>query len=331
MPRRGRVASLSVAEYLEMWLEDYASTRLGPDTYRDYCRVVRKHLIPSLGDMPLQELSPLHVVRYINRALKQGRLDGKGGLSKRSVQYHYTILREALEYAVRWDLLDRNPADRVDPPVPERREPNVLTPEAVPAFLEAIKRTGHYYVPIALAVMTGMRRNEVLGLRWEDVDLENGVVRVTKVLKRIDGAFDFRKPKSKKSRRAIVLPEVLVEILRRHRAEQEERKRIMGPAYRDHGLVCCRPDGTPIVPSTFSTYFRSWIKRHAVFPRITLHGLRHSHATLLMGVGVHPKIVSERLGHSTINITLDLYTHCLPLLQKEAADRFDQIVNLGRD
>lgn len=321
---------MTVGEYLEMWLENYAATKVGPDTYRDYSRVVRKHLIPALGEVPLEELGPLHIVRYINRALREGRLDGKGGLSKRSVQYHYAILHEALERAVRWDMLGRNPADRVDPPVPEKREPNVLMPEAVPGFLEAIRCAGHYYVPIALAVMTGMRRGEILGLHWDEVDLEKGVLRVRKVLKRVDGKFDFRKPKTKKSRRTIILPEILVEILRRHRVEQEERKRALGPAYKDYGLVCCRPDGRPIVPDTFTSYFSRWIERHPDFPRVTLHGLRHSHATLLMDAGIHPKIVSERLGHSTISITLDLYTHSLPLLQKEAAERLDSIANLGR-
>lgn len=323
---RAALPDITLSEYLLLWLE-HTATRVSPDTFYTYEVAVRKHILPVLGAVPLRELKPLHVQFYLAHALKRGRLDGKGGLGKRTAQYHYRVLYEALECAVKLEILFRNPAAAVDPPVPRRKEPRVVPPERVAEFLAAIEDAGIYRVPIFLAFVTGMRRGEILGLRWEDVDLNGGLAVVRQVLKRRAGEFVFDEPKTEKSRRTVSLPEVAVEVLREHKRRQDGRKR--AGAYRDYGLVCCRPDGSPIVPSTLTTYFRGWVRRHPEFAGMTFHGLRHTHATLLMAAGVHPKIVSERLGHSSINITLQLYTHSLPTLQKEAAARIDQIIAGG--
>lgn len=319
---------VSLGEYLSLWLEA-AAAQVSPDTFYTYEVAVRKHLIPLLGGLRLRDLKPLHVQLYIAHALKRGRLDGRGGLGKRTVQYHYRVLYEALQHAVDMEILSRNPVAAVEPPVPGRKEQRVLAPEQVAACLEAIRDTGIYRAPIFLAFTTGMRRGEILGLRWEDVDLARGLLMVRQVLKRRKGQFFFEKPKTEKSRRTVVLPGAAVEFLKEHKRAQEERKRAMGGAYREYGLVCCRRDGTPIVPSSLTTYFRGWVRRHPEFAGMTFHSLRHTHATLLMAAGVHPKIVSERLGHSSIEITLQLYTHSLPTLQKEAAARMDQIISCG--
>jgi integrase len=317
-----------VGEYLSVWLE-HAATQVSPDTLYTYEVAVRKHLVPALGSIPLRELKPIHVHLYLMHALKQGRLDGKGGLSRRTVQYHYRILHEAMQFAVDMELLHRNPVAAVDPPVPRRKEQRVLAPEQIRAFLAAIEDAGIYRVPIFLACTTGMRRGEILGLKWENVDLRQGCLVVRQVLKRRAGRFVFEEPKTEKSARMVTLPAAAVDVLKRHKEAQEERRRALRGVYRDYGLVCCRSDGTPIVPSSLTTYFRGWVRRHPEFAGLTFHGLRHTHATMLMAAGVHPKVVSERLGHSSIEITLQLYTHSLPTLQKEAAARIDQIISGG--
>lgn len=228
-------------------------------------------------------------------------------------------------------MLPKNPAAAVDPPVPDKKERSVLPPELVGPFLEAIKGTGIYYVPIYMAFATGMRREEILGLRWEDVNLEQGLAAVRQVLKRQNGKFFFGEPKTDKSRRVVVLPAAAIEVLEKHRKAQEERKRAMAGAYKDYGLVCCRPNGMPIVPATLTSYFRDWTKRHPEFAGVTFHGLRHTHATLLMAAGVHPKVVSERLGHSSIEITLSTCTptRCRPY-KKKRPQGIDELISCGR-
>jgi integrase len=184
------------------------------------------------------------------------------------------------------------------------------------------------HIPVVVAVTTGMRRGEILGLRWQDVDLKAGTATIVQSLEQTREGLRFKSPKTDTSRRAITLPSITAEILRRHKTEQAKQKLALGPAYHDNSLVCARPDGQPVPPDTLSTNFATLIRRKK-FPHVRFHDLRHSHATQLLKHGVHPKVVSERLGHSKIGITLDTYSHVMPGMQEEAAQKMDAALRIA--
>jgi integrase len=314
-------AKLTVAQYLDQWLRDYAEPRVAAKTFERYEEIIERHLVPALGHHRLDKLQPLHIQAYYSSALRGGRLDGKGGLSAQTVLHHHRLLRQALHQAVRWQLLMRNPADAVEPPRPRRREMQALDDDQVARLLEAAKMTNNY-IPVLIAVTTGLRRGEVLALRWQDVDLDKGTLAVRQTLQQTKAGLAFKEPKSQKSRRVVALPPILVEELRKHRTAQGKQRLTLGPAYQDHDLVCPQDDGAPRSPNALSCAFRDLVSRVEV-PRVRLHDQRHTHATQLLKHGVHPKVVSERLGHANIGITLDVYSHVLPGMQEDAARRVD--------
>lgn len=315
--------NLTLAEYLEQWLRDYAAINTAPRTYERYVELVRHHLTPGLGSIPLVSLKPNHIQAYYSNALQTGRRDGKGGLSARTVHHIHRLLFEALKYAFRYNMIVRNPAEAVDPPRPEFKEMTSTDADGVNRLLQAVKDS--YYHPLLFtAIYTGLRRSEVLALRWQNVDLDMATMSVTDTLHHMkDGRLIIRQPKSKHSRRSIALSPALAILLRGHKAKQVEVKNALGLELQDSDLVFCHPDGSPLRPNSISHGFRK-IAARVGLPALRFHDLRHTHATLLLKQGVHPKIVSERLGHSSIAITLDTYSHVLPGLQEDAAKRFDQ-------
>lgn len=312
---------MTVKEYLERWLQDYARSSVAPKTFERYAEIVRLHLIPALGAIPLAKLQPLHIQGCYSDALRAGRRDGKGGLSAQTVLHHHRVLREALQQAVRWQLLARNPADAVEPPRPQPKEMCALDEQQAARLLDAAKGS-RLYAPVVLAVTTGMRRGEILALRWQDVDLQAGTLSVRQSLEQTRDGLTFKQPKTQKGRRVVALPPLAVEALRRHKAEQAKERLLLGPGYQDNGLVCAQPDGQPWRPDALTNAF-AYLVRKAGVPPVRFHDLRHSHATLLLRQGVHPKVVSERLGHATVGITLDTYSHVLPGMQEEAARKLD--------
>ena len=222
---------------------------------------------------------------------------------------------------MRWQILGRNVADAVTPPRVEHREMTVLNEDQTAQLLAAARST-RLDIVIQLAVMTGLRRGEILALRWQDVDLERGVAHVRRSLEQLRGGLNFKQPKTAKSRRTIALPPLAVEGLRRHRLAQKKERLAIGPAYQDQDLICARLHGTPMDPSEVTAGFARLIAGLDL-PKVRLHDLRHGHATHLLAQGIHPKVVSERLGHSTIGITLDTYSHVMPGMQEEAAQKLD--------
>ncbi|MDQ7849316.1 MAG: site-specific integrase [Armatimonadota bacterium] len=259
------------------------------------------------------------------------------GLAPTSVQTHYRLLHEALGHAVRWGLLTRNPAATADPPKRRRFEPHVWDEEQVRLFLAEAKRASRYYPLYLTAVMTGMRAGELAGLRWQDVDLTYGVASVRQTLYRLNGSTAagrapqtvFKTPKTAVSRRAVALPEAVVDALRTLRADQDENRRLLGPDYHDYGLVFCQPNGKPLhLHNVVRRDFRRTINRAGV-PRIRFHDLRHLHASYLARAGVPPKVAQERLGHATPGFTMQVYTHVLAG-QQEAAARAVEAHLLGR-
>lgn len=312
----------TVAQFLERWLRDVASHTVRPVTLQSYMDTVRPHVLRHpIGAVPLAQLTPMHLQRLYAEKLGEG-------LSRRTVQYIHSILHRALDQAVRWNILARNPADAVDVPRPTRREMTTLSPEQAQQLVQVLQDDplGPLYLT---ALYTGARRGELIALRWQDVDLERGTIQITRTAQRIRGkGVVWSEPKTAKSRRMIVLPDGAVELLWTHRKRQLEQRLRMGPLYEDHDLVFARPDGKPYNAEHVTQHFALIVKR-AGLPHIRLHDLRHTHATWLLQQGVHPKVVAERLGHSTTMVTMDVYSHVLPTMQVEAARTIDRMFDSG--
>lgn len=315
----------TVAEYLERWLKSYAWPNLAPRTAEGYEHICRRHLIPALGNMTLTGLKPEHLQQYQSGKLSGGRCDGKGGLSPRTVRHHHMVLHDALEHAVKMGLLNRNIADAVSPPSCQRPQWQTLSELDISTFLEAAKQTP-YHVLFYEALFTGMRRSELLALRWCDVDLLLCQAHVTRSLHHLlTGEIVIRTPKTAKGRRMVALSPSAALLLQGHRDKQEAQRAILGIPLTDNDLIFSDLDGKPLLPNTVT---HAWIKlvRRIGLKGIRLHDARHTHASLMLKQGVHPKIVQERLGHASIQMTLDTYSHVAPGLQEAAAAGFDKMV-----
>lgn len=325
-------SKLTFGDYLKEWLKNREHDNLSPTTLRRYSQIVELRLIPKLGMLPLEKLRPIHIQKFMRDVAEEGRLDGKTTpLSYDSLRYHYRVLHKALEDAVKMQLLPFNPADAVTIPKPPqelddepKEEIQVLTAEQVEIMLEAAKITPYYHL-LFVAVRTGLRRGELLGLRWQDIDLKAGKLSVKRALAYTPqkGKF-FKLPKNKKSRRTIDISREVIEVFKDLKKKQAEAKLFYGQYYKDHGLVFCQPDGTPMHPDTPSSWFPEFLQRIGL-PRLNFHCLRHTHASLLLQAGVDIKVISERLGHSSIRITYDLYAHLMPGMQKEAVNKLEKL------
>jgi len=315
---------ISLGELLRQWLRDYVSMNTTDRTQESYTSIIERHLIQGLGRIPLSELKPQHIQGYYAEKLNKGRADGKGGLSARSVVYHHRILSKALDYAVKMGMVVRNVANIVQPPRVARVTMQTLSPEEVTRFLEAAQDTD-YYVYFATLLYTGLRRGELLALRWRNLDLDSGALTVVETAYRLgNGEYRIKEPKTAQSRRTVTLPSSLVELFKIYRADQELLRIQLGVNLDVDEFVFIRPDGSPINPNAVTLAFKRIIKR-ASLKGIRIHDLRHTHATLMLKAGIHPKVVSERLGHANIGITLDIYSHVLPGMQEVAAEKFDRI------
>ncbi|MFZ5597848.1 MAG: tyrosine-type recombinase/integrase [Bacillota bacterium] len=316
----------TVAEYLTHWLETYGKHNLAESTYVSYRNIIVNHLIPHLGNIPLQKLLPAHLQNYYYSTLKEGRVDSKKilgkALSPTTVLYHHRVIREALHHAFQLGIINRNVADMVKPPRKEKKEIQVLLEEDIPKLLGVVKGT-YLYMPVYLALMTGMRMGEILALEWQDIDLNNGVITISKSLRPCKGAEPkFQQPKTPGSRRTVEITPSVIKTLKEHKITQAKKKLATGKSSFRYNLVCCRKDGAPIRPNTLPSQFRYWANKVGI--KIRFHDLRHTHATLLLKEGVSPKVVAERLGHSTTRLTLDTYSHVVPGMQRDAALKLEK-------
>lgn len=317
---------LTVGTYLRDWLE-LQRTRLQPSTVASYAGNVRRYLEPHLGDVPLHELDILQLERLWVQLLSFGGEDGRP-LSRRTVEYAAATLRSALSDAVRTDLVERNVAKlarlpTIDPDQDDSAggELQVWTAEEARRFLQETHEDGLHDI-WAVALGTGMRRGELLGLRWEDVDLDARILHVRRALQVVDGHARLKATKTLRSR-SIRIDVNVVEVLRRRRRQQQLQREAAGEhGWRDRwGLAFTEEDGTYLVPMNVTQAFR-WRVRRVDVPTIRLHDLRHTHATLLLEAGVPIKVVSERLGHASVSMTLDVYAHVLPAMEVDAVERF---------
>ncbi len=296
--------NIAVGEYLDAWLKGSVCGTVRRSTYDRDSFLVNNHIKPILGGMKLKKLNSAHVQSFY-----RDRLDA--GLSASTVHKIHDILRRGLAQAVKWHLLPRNVADVVKPPRPVPTEMVALSADDTRRLLEA---AGEYRLEALyiLAIHTGMRQGEMLALRWQDVDMENAVVSVRRTLTRNGGKVAFGEPKTKKSRRSIRLTPQAVEALRSHLERQLRDMEILGDRYQDQGLVFTTDTGGPINPSNLRQRSFAALLKRAGLRHMRFHDLRHTCATLLLSRGVHPKFVQELLGHATIAITLDTYSHVMP-------------------
>lgn len=308
---------LTTGQYLTRWVESI-NQNVRPSTQRRYSDLIRKHIEPEIGRVQLAKLSALDIQR-----LYADRLDA--GLSPTTVELLHCILHGALKQAVRWGLITRNVVEMVD--APRRKTPEYITwdQQQASAFL-AVADKDDLAALWRLALHTGMRRGEILGLLWADLDLARGALSVKRTLSRGPGnSFEVGQPKTKHGRRQIELPKSVVQALQKHRKRQVEERLQLGSDYQDGGLVFADALGGPVHPNTLRRHFIRLIKVAGV-PMIRFHDLRHTSATLMLSGGEHPKIVSEMLGHANIGITLDRYSHVTPSMQRNAVDRLDDML-----
>ena len=314
-------AQQKVGQFLTHWLEDVHKRSIRPRTYERYEEIVRLHLAPGIGYHQLQKLSAQHLQSFYAKKLEEG-------LSTTTVISFHNVLHKALETAVRWNLIARNPCDLVSPPRRKRFEIRPLSMQQIQQFL-AVARGHRQEALFILALATGMRRGELLALKWQDLDLEQGALQVRRILTRIPSklpgrGYEEAEPKTDKGRRSIALPSLAAEALRGHRLRQTEAKLKAGPGWQDHDYVFCTSIGTHLNPTRDVLDALKSLLEQAGLPDIRFHDLRHSCATMLLGMNVHPKIVQEILGHSQISMTMDIYSHILPTMQEEAMHKIDE-------
>lgn len=312
-------SKLTFADLMLKWL-DHARSQVSPRTHERYSELVKKNINPTLGGISLTKLKPVQISAAYAKALESGRCDGKGGLAPTTVVYMHRLIKQALGQAVRWELLHRNPADAVEPPKTERGTLNTFDLAQTAELLAALDGT-RLLVPVMLGALCGLRRGEIVALRWGNVDLANGRMSIVESAEQTKAGVRYKPPKSGKGR-PVALSSTMVEQLRAHRVQQAQELLRLGIRQSEATFVYTQEDGQPLQPRSLT---QAWMKAigQTALPRIRFHDLRHAHATHLLARGVHAKVASERLGHSRVGITLDLYSHVLPGMQEDAAARVD--------
>ncbi len=305
----------TVRQFLEYWLEDVQKAKVRLITYVCYRKLIDKHLLPTLGHIRLQKLTVQHVQALYVKKLKEG-------LSVGTLRNINAVLHTALGYAKRIKLVGSNVCDDVELPAYKQHQAQVLTPEQAQMLLQKVQEH-HLEALMTLALATGMRKGEMLGLRWQDIELEKGSLHVRRTLLYMAyHGFKEGEPKTETSRRNIILPQFVIEVLKRHRTIQLEARLKAGTAWIDRDLVFPNTHGDYLLPTTLAGQFARLLKDVGL-PHMRFHDLRHSAATLLLSMGVPMKVVQELLGHSNFSITANVYSHVLPSMQQEAMDKMD--------
>lgn len=332
----------TLREYMARWLDVAAKPRLRPSTFTDHKYRVDRYILPMLGHKRLSQLTALDI-QGLYTTIMAPKPDGMG-LTARSVRIVHNILNPALRQAVRWKLVPFNPAADVDLPSEKRQEMKALSPEQAAAFLDTARafpgdpaviaanghdpRTGRqdrFFAFWCILLTGGLRPSEALGLKWEDLDGDN--LRVRRSLTRNKGGgWTLTEPKTAKGRRTVPLPSFTVEALREHRKKQAEQRLAAGSAWNDNGFIFAAENGEPLNSRNLDQRHFQPLLAAAKLPRMRLYDLRHSHATLLLANGEHPKVVSERLGHASVVLTMDTYSHVLPGMQEGATERLDALL-----
>jgi integrase len=314
--------AITVDHFLrDRWLPA-AKTTIRPTTYSSYEIHVRVYLVPAFGHLRLPQITPLAINAFYGELLKGW--NGRAALSPASVRRIHATLHRALRDAVRWQLIVRNQAGAADPPRAGRPEMKVWTPAQLHIFLTEAA-DDRFYTLWLFYILTGVRRGEALALRWSDVDLKAGTAAIRRSLVPVNHGLVFGEPKTARGRRLIGLDPALAGALSEHRRSQAKKRLLLGADYQDQDLVFAHHDGRPLHPERVSRWFANVVRMTSA-PKIRLHDLRHLHATLALAAGVAPRVLADRLGHSTTAVTTDTYQHVLPDLDHDAARRVAALV-----
>ncbi len=311
-------SKITLQVFLIRWHKDYVVPNTRPSTAERYMLDIRNRLIPYLGHIGLTKVSPSDIQAMQATMLAEG-------LSPRSAQHAYRVLSEAFRHAIEWGLAWYNPCGAVRPPRQTRKEITIPDPETVRRLLEAARETP-YHAAFHFLAYTGARRGEACGLMWPDVDLDARRAAIRRAAARVKGeGVIMLPPKTDRGQRSIALDSDTVDLLRAHRGTQVIQRGELENKYDSRGFVFANPFGAPLDPFVLTDTWRHLVVRHGV-PKIRLHDLRHFHASMLLRANTHPKVVQERLGHATISVTLDTYSHSIPALQADAADDFARLM-----
>jgi integrase len=319
--RRGepvRFDRQSVGAYLEQWLAAIEGS-VRPKTYDTYATHIRLHILPALGTRNLDDLKPPDVIAWLNRLKRHDP-----PLSERTIQDIYDLLNRAQEQAVRWGMASRNVVALVDRPRATQAEIRALDKAQVDTLLKAVQDVPEWRTLYLVAVSTGVRRGELLGLKWQDIDLDRAKLMVRRSLSRLRGALVFGEVKTKRSRRTINLSRACVEALRAHKAWQASERKRLGNAWIEHGLVFPTGVGTPMEPRNLARRLDQDLAR-AKLPHIRIHDLRHTYASLMIAEHVEIALISETLGHANVSTTYNIYVHLLDSQRNEGADAMDRL------
>jgi len=312
-------ASMALNEYLDKWLLESAKPRLREATFENYSYLIKLYVHNELGSRKLSDIKPFDVQKLYNHLTEKG-------LSARTVRYVHAILTSAFSQAVKWQMLIVNPCNVVDLPRQQKKEMKAFSPEQAQHFLEAAKDDKHGLI-FAFALASGMRPEEYLALQWKDISFEKNTATVQRTLIwRKGGGWYFSEPKTAKSRRTLPMPESLFVKLKSHKIRQAEQMLKLGQSYERNNFVFATDEGKPLCLRNLRKRNFAKILEQADLKGFRLYDLRHSTATLLLSEGINPKIVSERLGHASIVLTLDTYSHVLPDMQKEATSKLGKML-----
>ncbi|MDK2894832.1 MAG: integrase [Moorella sp. (in: firmicutes)] len=321
-------SKLTFAEFVERWIRDYGESNLAPKTLHRYKEIL-KRACQAMGHLKIEKIKPLHLLEFYKNLQEDGiREDGKPGkLSESTILYHHRVLSSILNDAVDWEVISFNPASKVTPPKVKKKQVPCYDKDQTAALLAALdKEPLKYKVLITLAVATGLRRGELMGLEWQDIDFKNNTIEVHQASQYLPEKGIFTKdPKNETSNRMIAVPTSVMELLKQYKAQQAEERLKVGDLWQGSNRLFTTWDGQPMHPDTISKWFPKFLRRYGL-PPITFHGLRHTSATLLIAEGVNLKNVSRRLGHSNISTTGDIYAHALRSVDQEAAEKLDHIL-----
>jgi integrase len=309
---------ITLGDFLDRYINEIARNNCKPHTVIVYEALVRLHVKPALGRVKLSALRPDQIQHLYNQMYEQG-------LARRTVHHTHAIVHKALEYALKWGLVPRNVASAVEVATPKRRVPTVWTKEQMLQFLEAVKDQ-RYYALFLLACTTGLRKGELFALTWNAVDFDGRCIQVRQAAQYVTGkGMVVSDPKTDRARRKVAVPQFAMQALHDHRLRQEALAQATGDRWVKSDFVFTSNNGTLINDRNFHEEWKRLI-RLAKVPDIRFHDLRHTHSTLLLLSGIHPKVVQERLGHASIAITLDVYSHVLPEMGQQAADQMEKLV-----
>ena len=330
--RQGRVASTGkckLVDFARNWFQNYCMKELAPKTQRSYQNHLERRILPSLGHIDIKNLMPQHIMKFLDDLRKDGtRFDKRAGqISEESIRYCFRVLSSMMQDAVQWQVIANNPCERVKPPLSNHTKVKIMDEISLQKMFSALETEPFKYQAIVmLAIDSGLRLGELVALTWTDIDMERGILHITKSNQAMRGKGIFTKtPKNETSVRDIALSKHSIRMLQKHREMQQQQRDQLKDKWTNGGWVFTQWNGLPVYPTTPSAWFRKFLKRHHL-PHMPFHALRHLSATVLIARGVPLKNVSSRLGHADIRTTANIYSEALQSVDRQAADKMDEFL-----